>query len=196
MKDIVMRDINHPSIVMWSIGNEIKKADTEEIAALASEMKNLVHSIDDTRPVTSAVNDVMKKYKYISVLDVAGYNYAPAKYAYGRKMCPRQLIFASESYALESYDYWRQVKKYPWVIGDFVWTAFDYIGESSIGWYGYDLRQDYYPWHLAYCGDFDICGNRRPQSYYREMLWTDDPRTYIEVEPPTPSFPSNPHKKV
>jgi beta-galactosidase len=196
LKDIVMRDINHPSIVMWSIGNEIKKADTEEIAALASEMKNLVHSIDDTRPVTSAVNDVMKKYKYISVLDVAGYNYAPAKYAYGRKMCPRQLIFASESYALESYDYWRQVKKYPWVIGDFVWTAFDYIGESSIGWYGYDLRQDYYPWHLAYCGDFDICGNRRPQSYYREMLWTDDPRTYIEVEPPTPSFPSNPHKKV
>jgi beta-galactosidase len=62
----------------------------------------------------------------------------------------------------------------PWVIGDFVWTAVDYIGETGIGWMGYS--QDWqklgpYPWHLAYCGEIDAIGRKRPAAYYREVLW-------------------------
>jgi beta-galactosidase len=62
----------------------------------------------------------------------------------------------------------------PWVIGDFVWTAVDYLGESGIGWMGYS--QDWqklgpYPWHLAYCGEIDATGRKRPAAYYREVLW-------------------------
>ena len=104
-------------------------------------------------------------------------------------------MYGSESYTIDAYDYWRGVEKHSWVIGDFVWTAFDYIGEASIGWRGYLQEMDFYPWNLAYCGDIDICGNRRPQSYYRQTLWDDKPLTYIAVSPPTPSFPLNPNKE-
>jgi beta-galactosidase len=54
----------------------------------------------------------------------------------------------------------------PWVIGDFVWTGFDYIGEASIGWLGYWQEKKFFPWNLAYCGDIDICGWKRPQSFF------------------------------
>ena len=62
----------------------------------------------------------------------------------------------------------------PWVIGDFVWTSVDYIGETGIGWMGYS--QDWkklgpYPWHLAYCGEIDATGQKRPAAYYREVVW-------------------------
>ncbi len=71
----------------------------------------------------------------------------------------------------------------PFVIGDFVWTAFDYIGEASIGWRGYWQKQDFFPWNLAYCGDIDICGWKRPQSYYRDALWKEN-QLSVWVTPP------------
>jgi beta-galactosidase len=81
------------------------------------------------------------------------------------------------------------------VIGDFVWTAFDHIGEASIGWRGYPQAPDFYPWNLAYCGDFDITGRRRPQSYYRQTVWDKNPVASIFVVSPVPSFPLNPKKE-
>jgi len=83
---------------------------------------------------------------------------------------------------------------HPWVIGDFVWTGFDYIGEASIGWRGYEQEKNFYPWNLAYCGDIDICGWKRPQSFYRDALWKKD-QLSIFVKPPHPSFPLNPKKQ-
>jgi len=75
-----------------------------------------------------------------------------------------------------------------------VWTAFDYIGEASIGWRGYWQEKNFYPWNLAYCGDIDVCGWKRPQSFYRDALWKDD-QVSLFVHPPRPSFEPNPKRQ-
>jgi beta-galactosidase len=102
------------------------------------------------------------------------------------------VMVGTESYALEAFGSWMNVLDHPYVIGDFVWTAWDYIGEASIGWLGYEQEKSFYPWNLAYCGDIDICGWKRPQSYYRDALWKPD-QLAIFVTPPKPSFKTNPH---
>lgn len=193
---MVSRDINHPSVIMWSSGNEIIKDDTPETAALSYDLSAYLHLLDPSRAVTSAVNGIdMTKGALLSTLDVPGFNYSRAAYNDERFRGIDGVVYGSESYPSKALDYWRDVEKYPWVIGDFVWTAWDYIGESGIGWYGYDLRQDFYPFHLAYCGDFDILGERRPQSYYRQAMWSEEPMVYIAVRQRIPSFPLNREKK-
>ncbi len=103
-------------------------------------------------------------------------------------------MFGSESYPLEAFGAWMGVADNPRVIGDFVWTAFDYIGEASVGWRGYWQESSFYPWNLAYCGDIDICGWKRPQSYYRDALWKEN-QLSVFVKPPQPTFPLNPNKQ-
>jgi beta-galactosidase len=102
-------------------------------------------------------------------------------------------MFATESLPLEAFDYWMGVIDHPWVIGDFVWTSFDYIGEASLGWRGYKQYQNFFPWNLAFCGDIDICGWKRPQSYYRDALWKKN-QLSLFVKPPTPSYEINTDK--
>jgi beta-galactosidase len=80
------------------------------------------------------------------------------------------------------------------VLGDFVWTAVDYLGEASIGWRGYWQEGTFFPWNVAFCGDIDICGWKRPQSYYRDTLWKED-QLSVFVTPPVPSFPENPTRE-
>jgi beta-galactosidase len=85
-------------------------------------------------------------------------------------------MVCSESFPKEAFEYWAQVEKYPYVIGDFVWTGLDYLGESGIG-RSYIKGQEpgqslgAWPWHIAGCGDLDLLGRRKPWSYYREALW-------------------------
>lgn len=74
------------------------------------------------------------------------------------------------------------------VIGDFIWTAIDYIGEASIGWHGYPQSNSVYPRTLAYCGDIDTCGWKRPQSYYRDAFWSDEPVVSLFVHSPVSSL--------
>jgi beta-galactosidase len=127
---------------------------------------------------------------------VAGYNYAFDKYAPDHERLPKRVMYGSESFSIEGFENWREVQRYPWVIGDFVWTAFDHIGEASIGWLGYPQRSWFYPWNLAYVGDIDICGWKRPQSYYRDAVWQKD-QLSLFVKPPVPSFPQvNPKPEV
>ena len=136
--NMVERDRNHPSIIMWSIGNEIPNRHTPEVANYAKTLSDFVRKLDPTRPITSAVNDVRPdKDSYFSALDVAGYNYAVNKYEEDHKRKPERVMMSTESYALEAFDYWMAVLDHPYVIGDFIWTGFDYIGEASIGWRGY-----------------------------------------------------------
>jgi hypothetical protein len=103
--------------------------------------------------------------------------------------CEDPIMYGSESFPLEAYDYWMAVVDNPWVIGDFVWTGYDYLGEASIGWLGYPHEGSFYPWTHAYCGDIDICGWKRPQSYYSDALWKDNQLSMF-VKPPKPSFES------
>ena len=98
----------------------------------------------------------------------------------------------TESYPRDAWQNYRKVQDEPWVIGDFVWTAIDYLGESGIGrWYyqgdvpGEHWERPLYPWHAAYCGDIDLIGQRKPISHYRSMLWHEDgEQLYMAVREP------------
>jgi beta-galactosidase len=182
---------------MWSIGNEVPERGKPEGAKLAKEMVEYVKELDPYRLVTSAVNSVTAdKDPYFAALDVSGYNYAIDQYVSDHKRLPERIMFGSESFPLEAFEYWMAAKDYPWVIGDFVWTGFDYLGEASIGWLGYPHEGNFYPWTHAFCGDIDICGFKRPQSYYRDVLWGNGKSVSIFVRPSVPSFPVNPKKET
>ena len=110
-------------------------------------------------------------------LDVVGYNYMFARYAADRERFPRRVVWGTETFARDFFDSWRATLENPNVCGDFVWTAFDYLGEAGIGrgaWHPADERLEIpqsYPWRAAWDADLDLCGNRRPQSYLREAVW-------------------------
>jgi beta-galactosidase len=192
---MVRRDRNHPSVIMWSIGNEIPERGLPEGAETARMLADYIRGLDPSRPVTSAVNGVdEEKDPYFAALDVCGYNYSWEQYAADGKRVPGRIIYAAESFPLESFDYWMAVLDNPQVVGDFVWTSFDYLGEASIGWLGYPHDKSFFPWHHAFCGDIDICGIKRPQSHYRDALWHIGRNVSIFVRPPQPSFTENPEK--
>jgi len=123
-------------------------------------------------------------------LDVGGYNYKWEQYHSDHERFPQRIMQGTESFPLEAFENWNEVTENPYVIGDFVWTSLDYLGEAGIGRVQFE-GENYpflggYPWHQAYCGDLDLCGFKRPQSYYRDTLWYDDPRLYIAVHPDYP----------
>jgi beta-galactosidase len=202
IESMILRDRNHPSVIMWSIGNEIPERHKPEVVAVAAMIGDYVRQMDPTRPVTSAVNELRPdKDPFFATLGVAGYNYAAggdhlktSLYELDQKRVPGRIMYGAESYPLEAYSAWEGVIDNPFVIGDFVWTAFDYIGEASIGWRGYPQEKNFFPWNLAFCGDIDICGWKRPQSYYRDALWMKN-QLSVFVNPPKPSFEPNPKRE-
>lgn len=119
--------------------------------------------------------------KYMDPLDIVGYNYMFERYAKDREKYKDRVIWGSETHALYFYDSWKAVTENPNVIGDFTWTAYDNLGEAGTGRFGWGGDGVYirgisiadYPWRACYQGDFDLCGNRRPQSYFREAIWKD-----------------------
>ena len=194
LTSMILRDRNHPAIIFWSIGNEIpnrvKKTGLDTRVLLKSKVKEL----DTTRPVTEAIC-VTPKWEEktpaaFKELDVAGYNYQDEKYESDHEIFPDRVIYASESYPAKALESWNYVEKYPYVIGDFVWTAFDYIGEAAIGSSAIipdevNRINQGWPWFNAFCGDLDLIGNKKPQSYYRDVVWR---RSKLEmmVSRPTP----------
>ncbi|HTJ10580.1 MAG TPA: glycoside hydrolase family 2 TIM barrel-domain containing protein [Dinghuibacter sp.] len=198
LRSMIDRDRNHPSIILWSIGNEIPNMDSARVQQKAHELATFVHGLDSTRGVIAAVNGPsVQRERFIDALDVAGYNYGISwsnwyEEDHGRH--PDRVMLATESFPLEACKYWKAVQDHPYVVGDFVWTAWDYIGEASIGWRGYPQDKNFYPWNLAWCGDIDICGWKRPASYFRDALWHNGENISVFVEPPSPSFPVNPKK--
>ncbi|MCR6660553.1 MAG: glycoside hydrolase family 2 protein [Asticcacaulis sp.] len=172
---LVISGRNHPSVLFWSIGNEIPESGIPLGVETGHKLAALVRKLDPSRPVTQAVNaEPPLDDAQFATGDVAGYNYHVNLFAGDHEKFPNRVMFTSESTSKDAFQYWRPVETMPWVIGDFVWTAVDYIGETGIGWMGYS--QDWqklgpYPWHLAYCGEIDAIGRKRPAAYYREVLW-------------------------
>lgn len=193
-KDItnfVLRDRNHPSIIMWSTGNEIYNKEKTDVIKIATQLADKVRSLDPTRPVTNGINGIKNETdSFMAPLDIVGYNYEYKRYESDHIRVPGRLIYGSESYALDAFENWAEVEKHSWVIGDFVWTAFDYLGEAGLGWLGWQQSQAFYPWTLAYCGDMDICGWKRPQSYYRDVLWKKN-QLSLMITAPEPSWEDN-----
>ncbi|MGB8491610.1 MAG: glycoside hydrolase family 2 TIM barrel-domain containing protein [Bacteroidales bacterium] len=175
LSSMILRDRNHPSVIMWSIGNEVPERGKPQGAALAQTLAGFVRKLDPTRPVTAAVNfTTPDKDPYFAALDVCGYNYAVDYYVNDHNRLPERIILGTESFPKQAFENWMAVIDHPWVIGDFVWTGYDYLGEASIGWLEFAFKTSFYPWTYAYCGDIDVCGWKRPQSFYRDALWKPD----------------------
>ncbi len=198
LETMVHRDLNHPAIIMWSIGNEIVERGSPEAVQTAKMLAGAIKKIDTSRPVTSAVVANDKDWAGFDSLmaahDVAGYNYHLYSAQADHERVPARMILQTESYPKDAFKNWKLVQNNRCVIGDCVWTAMDYLGESGIGrWYysgevpGEHWENDLFPWHGAYCGDIDLTGWRKPISHYRSMLYNNGEKLYMAVREPEPA---------
>lgn len=201
MSSMVLRDRNHPSIIFWSTGNEIIERDGRSNGyELSKQLADFIRTLDATRPITNALCGIPKEPSdegtdywakkttpFTTALDFVGYNYLLDRYENDGKLFPERIICGTESFPIQALENWEKVETLPYVIGDFVWTSLDYLGESGIGHVWYDENRAFlgeYPWHQAFCGDIDICGFKRPQSYYRDLVWGVSNTPFIAVHPP------------
>lgn len=192
-KDIdawIMRDRNHPSIIMWSIGNEIPERVDSAGLVITKKLSARVKDLDPTRPVTEAINSFWDHPGYqwnktipaFAILGVGGYNYQFTEYEKDHAIAANRIMVGTESFPNQALENWNKVESLPYVIGDFVWTAMDYLGEASIGHATttagkvnpFDLFLGW-PWFNAWCGDLDLIGNKKAQSYYRDIIWRQSP---------------------
>ena len=195
---MLLRDRNHPSIIMWSIGNEIQERADSAGLIIAEKAIDFIKSIDTTRPVTMALcgfwDNPEKEWDdsapAFAQLDVGGYNYQPQQYISDHKKHPERIMYGSESVSKQAYRYWQKVVDLPYVIGDFIWTGMDYIGEAGIGHSTYKEPGDSsdsfhmpWPWYISWCGEIDILGNKKAPAYYRDILWKESDLEMLVHEP-------------
>ena len=197
---MVLRDRNHPSIISWSIGNEVIERKEIRVVQTARLLKAAILECDKTRPVTEALCAWDRDWEiydpHFEVLDIGGYNYMIFKHASDHQRDPKRIMWQTESYPRDAFRNWAIVNDNKYVVGDMVWTGLDYMGESGIGRYYYEgdrPGESFAPggqpdWHGTYCGDVDVTGWRKPISHYREMLWSDKPNLYMAVKEPDGYF--------
>ena len=180
---MVLRDRLHPSIFCWSTGNEVIERKKIEVVKTAHQLASRIRALDpQQRPVTSALAAWDRDWDIYDPLaaehDIVGSNYMIFMAESDHQRVPRRVMMQTESYPRDAWRNYQTVQTHDYIIGDFVWTGLDYIGESGIGRYYYEgevpgesWERPLYPWHAAYCGDVDLTGSRKPISFYRSMLW-------------------------
>ena len=248
---IEAEDHNHPSVIMYSIGNEISEPATQKGQDLEKEMIAEFHRLDPSRPVSAGMNlmiisrsadgndiyqddggrnteedqkasgmnslmfNIMtsmigsgmnkaangKKADQITspaldALDIAGYNYASGRYPLEGKQHPNRVIFGSETFPGDIVKNWEMVEKYPYLVGDFMWTGWDYLGEAGAGAWTYSSDgkgfEKPYPWLLADVGALNILGEPTGELYLAQAAWHMLSHPVIAVRP----INQNPRKLI
>jgi beta-galactosidase len=201
IQSMVLRDRNHPSVIMWSIGNEISEAADTSGIRIAANLVNEVRKYDRTRAVTEAHVDAGSFFggkvswdgraPHMALLDVVGYNYGHLKYENDHKIYPERIMYTSEFNPPLSLQNWQKVEELPYVIGNFSWTAMDYIGEAGTGVPRLvDIKTkdaeldpmasimmffniESWPMFVNFQGDIDLIGNPKVPYYYQHVVWRD-----------------------
>lgn len=188
LQDLIRRDRNHPSIILWSIGNEVDYANdpfshpsmgadykpdqppAENLTRLARPLVEAVKTLDKTRPITAALANaaVSNLVGFADLLDVVGYNYQEARYPADHKEYPKRCILGSENST--AFPAWQAVLDNPYVCGQFLWIGYDYLGEAA----GWPVRS----WTR---GLFDLCNYKKPLAWQRQAWWSDKPMVYLAV---------------
>jgi len=226
----VQRDRIHPSVILWSIGNEIpERGGLNNGYTLATRLAETVHRLDPSRPVSNGVcsywsglDDYLAEGKnqaqnsnedaqsllweygtepFVNGLDVVGFNYLEDFYERNHEMFPDRVILGSENFPKEIGFRWPMVEQLPYVLGDFTWTAWDYIGEAGIGkaiyvdpegpeaerspWSLMPQNSSPYPWRTANDADYDINGRMLPQGAYRSVVWGSTQTHLYSMHPAT-----------
>lgn len=231
---------NHPSVIMYSIGNEVSETAAPKGVAVCKELTEFVHSLDHTRPVTAGVNVLLNVYSNMGMgvyrdkgdykpeplprkrgyrekktgsaffnamtqklgklmffmaagnrgdkacrgaadsLDILGLNYASSRYDPDVRKYPERMMVGAETMAADLPYNWERVKKYPQLIGDFVWAAWDYLGESCMGW----TYESYKGLPLlANQGMIDITGKPLASMAFMQVVWGLRKEPFIGVRP-------------
>ena len=247
LKSMVKKDVNHPSVIMYSIGNEISETQQERGVSLTKEMTEYVRSLDPTRPVTCGINlflnglvsmglgiykeegesvaekattgnsakglglvgsafynnlmshlpaikNVVSKAAFadkatkeaFSNFDICGYNYGGGRYIMDGKKYPERIIVGSEAYIPDLYDNWKKIVSNDYLVGEFLWTGWDYLGEAAVGCWTYDGLggvMSSYPYILSGSGAIDILGNPGCEQKYIETAFGTSKKISIGVRP-------------
>ena len=245
LRTLAQRDYNHPSVVMYSIGNEVADPIAPEGVDLERSLVELLHALDPTRPVTCGLNLTMMVMERagrgwygdatgvseavnaagepgapqgsllfnlaaqaagtgatwlsrapgatalvspaLDALDIAGYNYASARYALDARKNPERVIVGSETFPHELARNWRLCEKIPTLIGDFMWAAWDYLGEAGAGAWVYTAEEAGFakpwPWLLAGSGALDILGRPGAPAALAGAVWKTAAGPSIQVRP-------------
>ena len=161
-----------------------KEEESGEINTMMTNMGDVITQLMQS-PMLAKITE-----EAASQVDIVGYNYALGRYIPEGSEYPNRILVGSETNPPDLDKNWEQVEKLPYVIGDFDWTAWDYLGENGIGGCTYGENGGMgtmyapYPWKAAYCGDINLIGDRRPVSYWREIIWGLRTAPYISVQPP------------
>lgn len=231
---MVRKDYNHPSVILYSIGNEISEIGLDHGAKICYELCRKIKELDASRYTLSAVNGVFaagdqverivadmtknlpgvnvtdgnvndfmtlmhaymdqmvlhdaiteKLDKAFAYTDIGGYNYMEGRYDTEGEKYPNRVIVGSETCPPQIASNWSMVKKHPYIIGDFTWTGWDFLGEAG-GFVPARKGQPdaEIPPQVSYVGDIDITGFRKPMSYLREIVFGQRKKPYITVQNP------------
>lgn len=195
LADMVRRDRNHPSVIMWSIGNEVdypndpyshpvlddegisqqhvkgylpQQPRAERLGDIAKELVSVVKQFDKSRPVTAALAGAVMSNEtdYPGSLDIVGYNYTEYRYKKDHETYPDRVFYGSETrHDLKA---WKAVRDNKFIFGQFIWTGFDYLGEAGK-----------WPSRGFTTGMIDLTSSIKPGGYFRRALWSESPVAYL-----------------